>query len=64
MPADKGDPVSLNQGKNSSSQVSENWGQQKRLRGLAIIEHRAEEKAMDWRKNWGICLPGTSKLGR
>lgn len=47
MPAGKGDPVSLNQGKNSSSQVSENWGQQKRLRGLAIIEHRAEEKAMD-----------------
>lgn len=47
MPADEGDPVSLNQGRNSSSKVSEKWGQAKRLQGLTIIEHRVEEKAMD-----------------
>lgn len=47
MPADEGDPVSLNQGRNSSSKVSEKWGQPKRLQGLTIIEHRVEEKAMD-----------------
>lgn len=47
LPADEGDPVSLNQGINSSSKVSEKWGQPKRLQGLTIIENRVEEKAMD-----------------
>lgn len=57
-PTEKGDPVSYNQGKNSSSKVSEKTGPTEETPGISHHWAQGGGEAMDWQKTGASVCQG------